>query len=277
MDSSSGEQIIALIAAYGLSVIGGFVLLIVGWMAANWVGRTVRRQLEKSGKVDATLRGFFSNLARYVVLALVGIAVLNQFGIQTTSLIAVFGAAGLAIGLALQGTLSDLAAGVMLLIFRPFNVGQYIEAGGQAGTVKELSLFTTELATPDNVQVILPNASVWGSPVVNYSHHATRRVDWTIGISYDDDIGKAFEAAHRVISGEERILPDPEPMAVVSELADSSVNITIRVWVNAADYWAVKFDLARAFKEEFDRSGLSIPFPQQDVHLFQKATAEAQG
>lgn len=271
MDSTSGEQIIALIAAYGLSVIGGFFLLIVGWMIANWVGRTVRRQLEKSGKVDATLTGFFANLARYVVLGLVGIAVLNQFGVQTTSLIAVFGAAGLAIGLALQGTLSDVAAGVMLLIFRPFKIGQYIEAGGQSGTVKKLSLFTTELATPDNLQIILPNSSVWGSAVINYSHHATRRVDWTIGISYDDDIGKAFEAAHRVISGETRILTDPEPMAVVSELADSSVNITIRVWVNADDYWGVKFDLSRAFKEEFDSSGLSIPFPQQDVHLFQKS------
>lgn len=271
MDSNAGEYVIALIATYGLNVIGGIVILLVGWMVANWIGKTVRRQLEKSKKVDATLTGFLSNLVRYTVLALVGVAVLNQFGVQTTSLIAIFGAAGLAIGLALQGTLSDIAAGVMLLIFRPFSVGQFIEAGGQSGTVKELSLFTTELATPDNVQVILPNSTVWGSPVTNYSYHSTRRVDWTIGISYDDDIGKAFEAAHRVISGDERTLKDPEPLVVVSELADSSVNVTIRVWVNAADYWAVKFDLSRAFKEEFDRSGLSIPFPQQDVHLIQKA------
>jgi small conductance mechanosensitive channel len=271
MESGVGGQLIDVIATYGLRVIGGIVLLILGWMLANWIAKITKRQLEKTDKVDDTLTGFFSNLVKYVVLALVGIAVLNQFGVQTTSLIAIFGAAGLAIGLALQGTLSDIAAGVMLLIFRPFNVGQYIEAGGKAGTVKELSLFTTELATPDNVQVILPNSSVWGAAVTNYSHHETRRVDWTIGISYDDDIGKAFEAARRVISADDRILAEPEPDVMVSELADSSVNITIRVWVKSGNYWPVKFDLSRKFKEEFDSSSLVIPFPQQDVHMIQKS------
>lgn len=271
MESGVGGQLIDTVTTYGLSVIGGIVLLILGWMFADWIAKGTKQQLEKSKRVDATLTGFFSNLVKYVVLALVGIAVLNQFGVQTTSLIAIFGAGALAIGLALQGTLSNIAAGVMLLIFRPFNVGQYIEAGGKAGTVKELSLFTTELATPDNVQIILPNSSVWGAAVTNYSHHETRRVDWTIRISYDDNIGKAFDAARRVISGDDRILAEPEAAVVVSELADSSVNITIRVWVKAEDYWPVKFDLSRSFKEEFERSGLVIPFPQQDVHLIQKS------
>lgn len=271
MEGDSVNQAIDVLTSYGLRVLGGVLILIAGWMAAKWVANFTRRQLKKSETVDDTLTEFISDLIKYVVLALVGIAVLNQLGIQTTSLIAIFGAAGLAIGLALQGTLSDIAAGVMLLIFRPINVGQYIDAGGKAGTVKKLSLFTTELATPDNVQIILPNSSVWGAAITNYSHYDTRRVDWTIGISYDDDISKAFETAQHVLSEDDRILPDPQAAIVVSELADSSVNITIRAWVNAGDFWSVKFDLSKRFKEAFDDNGLAIPFPQRDVHIYQKS------
>lgn len=271
MQGTGVDQVVAVVTFYGLRVLGGIAILIIGWMVARWLAGFTRRQLAKSDAIDATLTSFISDLVKYLVLAFVGIAVLNQLGVQTTSLIAIFGAAGLAIGLALQGTLSDIAAGVMLLIFRPISIGQYVEAGGKAGTVKELSLFTTELATPDNVQIILPNSSVWGAAITNYSYHKTRRADWTIGISYGDDISKAFDTARKVLSKEARILPDPEPALMVSELADSSVNITIRAWVNADDFWSVKFDLSKSFKEAFDESGLVIPFPQRDVHIIQKS------
>ncbi len=269
METSSFDQILNVIMTYGLNVIGGIVILIVGWVAANRIAALARSQLSKTEKVDDTLTGFFSGLIKYVILAFVIIAVLNQFGVQTTSLIAIFGAAGLAVGLALQGTLSNVAAGIMLLIFRPIKVGQFVEVGGKSGTVKELSLFTTELATPDNVQIILPNSSIWGSAITNYSHHETRRVEWIMSISYDGDIEKAFQTIGEVLDGDSRILPEPKTNIVVHELADSSVNLRIRAWVNADDFWRVKFDLARQFKEAFDREGLVIPFPQQDVHVTQ--------
>lgn len=272
IDEQTIEDGISLLSTYGIKVIGGIAILIVGWMIAKSLSGITRRTLARSEHVDAMLRGFFAKLVKYLVMAVVIIAVLNAFGVQTTSLIAVLGAAGLAIGLALQGTLSSVAAGVMLLIFRPFKIGHYVEVGGQAGTVKELSLFTTELATPDNVQIILPNSSVWGSAVTNYSYHTTRRIDFILGISYDDNMDKALAAAKHVVDAESRVLPDPEPMFVVSELADSSVNLIARIWVNAADYWPVKFDLTKRFKEHLEAEGITIPFPQRDVHLIGQTT-----
>jgi small conductance mechanosensitive channel len=268
------DGLVEFVAAYGLSVIGGILILIVGWIVANWASGATKRALAKSERVDATLRGFLSGLVKYAVLTVVIIAVLNQFGVQTASLIAVFGAAGLAIGLALQGTLSNVAAGVMLLLFRPFRVGQYVEAGGHAGTVKELSLFTTELATPDNVQIIIPNSAIWGHSVVNYSHHPTRRVDFTLGIGYADDIERAIATVREVIQGDSRSLSDPEPQIVVGNLGDSSVDLIVRVWVQAENYWPLKFDFTRAFKEAFDSNGISIPFPQRDIHVVQGAPIE---
>ena len=274
MSQENVNQAVEAITTYGLDVIGGIIILVVGWIAAAWIARATRNALGKTDRVDETLRGFFSGLVRYAVLAVVIIAVLNQFGVETTSLIAVFGAAGLAIGLALQGTLSNVAAGVMLLIFRPFRVGQYVDVAGHAGTVKELALFTTELATPDNVQIIIPNASVWGASVVNYSHHTTRRLDITLGIAYGDDIDHAFATVRKVLDAEDRMLGDPEPQIVVGELGDSSVNLYVRIWLKAADYWPAKFDLTKAFKEALDAAGISIPFPQRDVHLFEAKAAE---
>ena len=263
------DQVITLITTYGLDVIGAVAILVIGWIAAGWAQRAVSKGLAKTGKVDDMLRGFFSSLVRYFVIVFTLLAVLSQFGIETTSLIAVFGAAGLAIGLALQGTLSDLAAGVMLLLFRPFKTGDYINAGGIAGTVKTLTLFVTELVTPDNVQILVPNGKIWGTPITNFSHHATRRVDLVMGIGYGDDIDKAMETIHAVISADPRSHDDPAPMVAVSELAESSVNLTVRVWCTAGDYWPLKFDLTKALKQRFDAEGLSIPFPQRDVHLFQ--------
>ena len=258
-----------LLTTYGLSVVGGIVILIIGWIIAGWASRWTARALGRFEKVDAMLAGFFASLVKYVILAVTVLAVLSRFGVQTASLIAIFGAAGLAVGLALQGTLSHLAAGVMLLLFRPFKVGDYIEAGGTAGSVKSVTLFTTELATPDNVQIIVPNGQVWGSTVKNYSFHPTRRVDFLLGIGYGDNIDTAMEAIVEVIGLDGRCYKDPAPQIVVGELADSSVNIIVRVWADAADYWGLKFDLTKNFKEAFDAKGITIPFPQRDVNLHQ--------
>lgn len=265
------DQVVSLITTYGLDVIGAIIILIVGWIVSGWVYRAVNKGLSRIEKFDVTLRGFFASFAKYLVLIFTGLAVLSQFGIQTASLIAVLGAAGLAIGLALQGTLSNVAAGVMLLLFRPFKVGDYVEAGGHAGTIKAISLFVTEMATPDNVQILIPNGAVWGSSVMNYSFHPQRRVDFLIGIGYGDDIGRAMTAVRAVIDADNRALNDPEPMVVVGELGDSSVNLIVRVWCNAADYWAVKFDMTKAIKERLDADGIEIPFPQRVVHMAQAA------
>jgi small conductance mechanosensitive channel len=265
------ENVYALVLTYGLSVVGAIVLLLVGLWASGWAKRATERGLLRTGKVDATLSQFFGSLIKYIVIAFTVIAVLSEFGVQTASLIAVFGAAGLAIGLALQGTLSNVAAGVMLLLFRPFRVGDYIDGGGVSGTVKVISLFVTELATPDNVQIIVPNSELWGTAIKNYSFHPTRRVDFLVGIDYGDNIDTALATLRRVSEADGRIHQEPAPMFVVGELADSSVNIIVRLWVNSADYWAVKFAMTKAFKEQLEADGISIPFPQRDVHIHQAA------
>jgi small conductance mechanosensitive channel len=269
--SDTADQVLATVTEYGIDIVGAIAILIIGWIASKWVQRAVRKALNRSDKVDAMLTSFFASLAKYLVLIFTGLMVLSQFGVQTASLIAVLGAAGLAIGLALQGTLSNVAAGVMILIFRPFKIGDYVEAGGQAGTIKAVTLFITELSTPDNVQIIVPNSQIWGSAVVNYSFHDTRRVDLALGISYEDNIEMAVEAINQTIGADARVLKDPEPMVAVSELADSSVNFVIRIWCDAADYWALKFDMTRALKEKMDSEGISIPYPQQTVHMIQQS------
>ncbi|MDJ0949547.1 MAG: mechanosensitive ion channel [Alphaproteobacteria bacterium] len=265
--SQVAEEIVTLLATYGLDVVGAIVILIIGIWVAGWTRRWLGRALARTGRVDQTLQSFLSSLARYLILAITVLAVLSQFGVQTASLIAVLGTIGLAIGLALQGTLSNVAAGVMLLVFRPFRVGDYVEAGGVAGSVKALNLFTTELATPDNVQILVPNGQIWGAAVKNYSFHETRRVDLMIGIDYGDDMDKAIEAVRAVIGADDRVLAEPDALVVIGELADSSVNLVVRVWCLAENYWPLKFDLTKALKERFDREGLSIPFPQSTVHM----------
>lgn len=279
MEESAGEVwalVVGLVTTYGLSVVGAIVILIVGFMVAGWVKRSVNSSLTKVEKVDETLRGFFSSLAYYAVVIFTIIAVLSQFGVETTSFIAIVGAAGLAIGLALQGTLSSIAAGVMLLLFRPFKVGDYVEGGGLAGTVKSVTLFVTEMATPDNVQIIVPNAQIWGSPIKNYSFHATRRVDIAVGIAYEDEIDKALAAIVDESKKDSRVMADPEPMAAVTDLGDSSVNFAVRVWCNAADYWGLKFDLTKNLKNRLDSEGITIPYPQRTVHTVASAAAAAE-
>lgn len=265
--NSVGQEVMTVISTYGLDVIGAIVILIVGWWLAGRVSALVRKALSRSKHVDATLEGFFASLVRYAIIIFTIIAVLNQFGVQTTSFIAVLGAAGLAIGLALQGTLSNIAAGVMLLIFRPFQVGDFIDGGGVTGTVKSISLFITEMATPDNVKIIVPNADLWGTAIKNFSANPKRRVDFVFGIGYSDDINKASKEILAIVGKDERVDAEPAPMCVVGNLGDSSVDLTVRVWCNAADYWGIKFDTTKAVKERFDKVGISIPFPQRDVHM----------
>ncbi|WP_299615260.1 mechanosensitive ion channel family protein [Pelagibius sp.] len=268
------DLVVGLVTSYGLSVIGAIVILIVGFMVAGWVKAAVTKALSKVQKVDETLRTFFASLAYYAVVVFTVVAVLAQFGIETTSFIAVLGAAGLAIGLALQGTLSNVAAGVMLLLFRPFKIGDYIEGGGLAGTVKSITLFVTELATPDNVQIIAPNSQLWGSAIKNYSFHATRRVDLAIGIAYEDEIDRALAACLDEVNKDSRVHADPAPMAAVTDLGDSSVNLVVRIWCNAADYWGLKFDMTKNLKNRMDVENISIPYPQRMVHTITSAAAE---
>ena len=255
-----------LITDWGLKVVGALVVLIVGRMIAKSIRKGTRKALER-GKMDPTLVPFVSSLVYYMVMAFVLIAVLGMVGIQTASMIAVLGAAGLAVGLALQGTLANFASGVMLLIFRPFRTGDFIEAAGVSGSVDTVGIFSTTLNTPDNVRIVLPNSTVWGQTIKNYATNPTRRVDLVMGISYDDDIGTAIDTINRVLGDEPRLLKDPAPTVAVAELADSSVNIVVRPWCNKEDYWGVYCDLTRALKEQLEADGCSIPYPQHDVHL----------
>ncbi|MEC9487623.1 MAG: mechanosensitive ion channel domain-containing protein [Prosthecochloris sp.] len=267
MDAFNTDTIIQMVTTYGIKVIVALAILYIGIKVAGFAEQRLTSTLRKREEIDEMLVRFLGNVTRYGIIAVVIAMVLNQVGIETASIIAVLGTIGLAIGLALQGTLSNIASGVMLMVFRPFTIGNYVEAGGHGGTVTAVNLFTTELTTPDNVQIIIPNNAVWGNSVVNYSYHETRRADFTIGIAYSDNIEQAIVTLKQVIDSDQRILRDPEPLLVVSELAASSVNITIRVWTKSADFWTVKFDMTRRFKEELDRAGITIPFPQQQVHL----------
>jgi small conductance mechanosensitive channel len=268
------DTITQLVSSWGLSVVGAIVLLLVGRILCGWLRRATRRGLERSA-VDDALVPFLSSLVYYLGLAVLVVAVLNLFGIQTASIIAILGAAGLAVGLALQGTLSNFAAGVMLLLFRPFKPGDYVEAAGSAGSVREIGIFSTVLHTPDNVRITIPNSAIYRDTIKNYSANDTRRIDLGVGISYDDDIARAIETIHKVLSAEERVLDDPEPVVAVAELGDSSVNLVVRPWCAGGDYWNVRFDLTRRLKEELEAAGCSIPYPQQDVHLQANGTASA--
>jgi small conductance mechanosensitive channel len=238
-------------------------------MAAVWVGGFVKSYIVGYSReyedIDEMLFTFLGSIARYALLIFAGIFILARFGIQTASLVAVIGAAGLAIGLALQGTLANLAAGVMLVIFRPFKIGDFVELGGFSGTVKGVSLFTTELATPDNVQIILPNGQVFGAAIKNYSFHDTRRVDLVFGVSYGSNLKVAEEILRKLMDADDRILTSPEAFLKVTNLGDSSVDFTMRVWVDADDYWDVKFDLTRQAKDALDAGGIEIPFPTTTV------------
>ena len=252
---------------FGIKLLIALVIFFVGRMIARMIARGLRK-LMQAQSVDKILETFVSNLVYWTVMIFVIIAAINQIGVQTTSLIAVMGAAGLAVGLALQGSLSNFAAGVLIVIFRPYRVGDFVEAAGISGVVLQVQILTTILKTGDNKQIIVPNSQIMGSIITNYSANDTRRVDMVVGVSYDDDLDKVRATLEELIAADDRILDDPAPTIAVSELADSSVNFVVRPWVNTADYWSVLFDLTEAIKKRFDQEGISFPFPQQDVHLY---------
>jgi len=256
-----------LLQEWGLNLVLAVVIFIVGRWIAQWVTSMVGKALAKTDMED-TLERFLCNIVYTALLAVVVIAAIGQLGVETTSVLAIFGAAGLAVGLALQGSLSNFAAGVLIVAFRPYKVGDFIEAGGEAGTVVEVQIFTTVLNSGDNKKIIVPNAQVMSGTITNYSTNGTRRVDLVFGIGYDDDIDKAYSVLKRILDADDRILKDPAYGIALNELADSSVNFNVRPWVNSSDYWGVYNDLTEQVKRKFDEAGLSIPYPQQDVHMY---------
>jgi len=264
------EEMTAFAAVYGLQVVGAIAILIIGWMMSGWGARVTDKALSRVAALDETLRRFAVSMVRYLILVVTGLAVLQQFGVEMASLLIVMSTAGLAIGLALQGTLSNVAAGVMLLLFRPFKIGDVVSVAGHTGGVKAITLFVTELATPDNVHIVVPNGQVWGSSVLNFSHHETRRVDITVGIGYEDDVDKAIAEINALIEADDRALAAPDPFVALTGLGDSTVDLTLRVWCAAADYWGLKFSLTKQIKESFDAAGINIPYPQRTVHLVQE-------
>jgi len=260
------DKIVEYLATYGLQVLAAVIIIVVGrWVArlvTNMVGRLMRRS-----HVEETLTKFVENLCFIGLLTFVIIAALNTLGIETASLAVVIGAAGLAIGLALQGSLANFAAGVILIIFKPFKVGDYIEAGGKAGSVQEIQIFNTILNSPDNIRIIIPNSQVTGSSISNYTTTGKRRLDLVVRVSYESDLKQAKQLLQEIVGADSRVLPEPAPTVAVAELGDSSVNFVVRPWVNTGDYWDLKFDLTEKIKLTFDENDISIPYPQHTVHM----------
>ena len=269
------DKLYEFLLVYGLNVVAAVVIFIVGRWLARAVSNIIEKMMRKSN-VDVMLTNFVKHITYFGLLVVVIVAALNKLGLQTTSLIAVLGAAGLAIGLALQGSLANFAAGIMLIVFKPFKVGDFIEAAGTTGTVKEVHIFNTILHTLDNRKVIVPNAKLTGDNITNYTGLEKRRVDLVFGISYTDDIKTAKEALEHVVMSDGRVLKDPKPSIAVSELADSSVNLVCRPWVKPDDYWDVYFDTIEKGKLEMEKRGITIPFPQRDVHLYEENKQDQQ-
>lgn len=257
-----------LFAIFGLKIVAALAVLFIGRWTARLLKGVVRKTMTKKN-VDPTLISFTANLTYAALITFVVLAALGQLGIQTTSFIAVIGAAGLAVGLALQGSLANFAAGVLMMIFRPFKVNDFVEAAGVAGIVEEIDIFTTTLKTPDNKKIIVPNSKVTSDNIINYSAKDTRRLDLVFGVSYGDNIEKVKSIITDVLSKNERILKEPAPTIRLLTLGDSSVNFAVRPWVNTADYWDVYFDIHESIKKRFDAEGISIPFPQRDIHIYE--------
>ncbi len=252
--------------AYGSQIVGAIAILVAGFIGARIARRVVRRLLVKAD-IPPAIVSFVARLTHVAIIILAVVASLARFGVQTTSFVAILGAASFAVGFALQGSLANFAAGVLILILRPYKLGDFISAAGQGGTVKDIQLFNTVLATPDNVKVLVPNGKIFGDTITNYSVFDTRRLDLTVGIGYSSSIQKAQEALLKLADEDERVLADPEPQVVVTELADSSVNLLLRAWVNRDDFWPAKYDLTHRIKEALDEQAIEIPFPQHVVHM----------
>ncbi|MBQ4830894.1 mechanosensitive ion channel [Alteromonas sp. CI.11.F.A3] len=251
---------------WGINIAMAIVIYVIGRIVVGFILSLFRRLMAKS-KYDAMLVDFLEAIISAILMLFVIVASLNQLGVDTTSLVAILGAAGLAIGLSLQDSLKNFAAGVMLLVFKPFKSGDFVEAAGTAGTINKIGIFTTTMTTPDNKEIIVPNGGIYSNNITNYSAKETRRVDMVVGIGYDADLRKAKEILNEMVRADERILSEPAPTVAVSELADSSVNFVVRPWCKASDFWGVKFDFTEQVKLRFDQEGISIPFPQMDVHL----------
>lgn len=262
------------VSVYGLSVLAALVIFFVGKWLARMLTNVLKKMMTRAG-TDETLIGFVGSIAYVALMVFVVIAALSELGVETTSFAAVLAAAGLAIGLALQGSLSNFASGVMLILFKPFKAGDFIEAAGTSGVVEEIQIFSTRLRTGDNKQLFVPNGAIFSGTITNYSTKPTRRVDMVFGCGYDDDLLAAKKLLMDIVEGDERILADPAPVVAVNELADSSVNFVVRPWVNAADYWNVYFDFHEQVKLRFDEAGISIPYPQSDVHMHAVEQAKA--
>ncbi|MDX1514142.1 MAG: mechanosensitive ion channel [Gammaproteobacteria bacterium] len=261
-----------LLATWGLKVIAAIAIFVIGKWLAGMLANALRTVMRRA-KQDETLVKFVGSIAYYAMFAFVIIAAISQLGVQTTSIIAVFGAAGLAVGLAMQNSLSNFAAGVMLILFKPFKVGDFVEVAGTAGTVESVMIFSTRLKSADNKRIYVPNGQIFSATIVNYSANDTRRVDLVFGCGYDDDIRKAKSVLEELLATDERVLKDPAPTVTVSALADSSVNFNVRPWARTEDYWGLYWDLTEKVKLRFDEEGISIPYPQRDVHLHEAKAA----
>jgi small conductance mechanosensitive channel len=251
---------------FGINFIAALAIFYIGRFIARLLTKGLRRLMQRQ-KADPILESFVTNLVYWALMAFVIIAAITKLGVQTASLIALVGAAGLAVGLAMQGSLANFAAGVLIVLFRPYRVGDWVEAAGISGAVEQVQILTTLLKTADNKQIIVPNGQIMNSIITNYSTNTTRRVDLVIGVSYDDDIDKVRSTIQSLVDADERILTDPPCQIVVGKLADSSVNFFVRPWTATGDYWPVTFDLTEAIKKRFDEDGIRIPYPQQDVHI----------
>ena len=267
------DTIMYFITTYSLKIVGAILIFIIGKWLARYISKLLGKILRKNN-VDETLSTFLGQITYYALLILVLIAAAGQLGINTTSFLTIVGAAGLAVGLALKDSLSNFASGVMLILFRPFKVGDFVTAGGQTGKVESITIFNTMINTVDNQLVIVPNSNVTTDVITNVNAKPTRRIDLVMGIGYDDNIGEAKSVLEELIKADSRILTDPAPTVAVAELADSSVNFVVRPWVKTADYWDVRFDLTEKIKLTFDEKGISIPYPQQDVHMYTETAAE---
>jgi small conductance mechanosensitive channel len=264
------ELITTYLVPWSINIFTALVIFIIGRIVAKVIVKAIKKIMQKSN-VDTALRGFLGNIIYAVLLIVVVLAALEQLGVKTTSLLAIFATAGLAVGLALKDQLSNFAAGVMLIMFKPFKVGDFVEAGGTSGVVEAINIFNTMMRTGDNREITVPNSQIFNGTITNVTARDTRRIDLTIGIGYSDNIAEAKKVLQEILSGESRILPEPAPAILVSELGESSVDFAVRPWVNAGDYWTVRSDLLEKIKTEFDARGISIPFPQRDVHLYQAA------
>jgi small conductance mechanosensitive channel len=266
------EQIMESVTVYCIRLLFAVAILVIGWFAAKIVKALTRKLMTRS-KVEVTIVGFVANLSFYVVMTFTIIGAIAKTGVQTTSFVAVIGAAGLAIGLALQGSLSNFAAGFLIIVLKPFKVGDFIEGGGVAGVVEQINMFTTEMKSPDNKKIYVPNAKITGDNIINYTATGIRRIDLVIGVSYQDNLDKVTRVLQSLLAEDARVLKDPAVSVGVLALADSSINFAVRPWVKTEDYWNVFFDTHKKVKERFDAEGISIPYPQQDVHICTEETA----